>query len=235
MQQSKMQNERNLEMLLRKVATISDKLKAFIQSGNYEIFILRLMNESKTIFPGQYNRHKLQSHSECDFYDVDTLEKYEAKLPFDKKEGELICSNNSNLKEWISFMMREEEEFGDKIIIHRGQYTVDSLRLYRTLEKRLNDVKADEHAIFFFPYPITFDMEPVGDEAPLYQMVSDILSALFRELKRNGVVGNRNVYAIYPTMDEKFALRCLNNDSREYVSCNDLDEIFTYRFALADE
>ena len=84
-------------MLLRKVATISDKLKTFIQSGNYEIYILRLMNQSKTVFPGEYDRHKVQSHSECDFYDVKTLEKYEAKLPFDKKEGELICRNNSNL------------------------------------------------------------------------------------------------------------------------------------------
>ena len=79
-------------MLLRKVATISDKLKTFIQSGNYEIYILRLMNQSKTVFPGEYDRHKVQSHSECDFYDVKTLEKYEAKLPFDKKEGELILS-----------------------------------------------------------------------------------------------------------------------------------------------
>ena len=156
-------------------------------------------------------------------------------MPFNKKEGELICRNNYNLKEWISFMMREEEEFGDKIIIQRGKYTVDSLRLYRTLEKRLNDVKVDEHVIFFFPYPITFDMEPIGDEAPLYQMVSDILSALFRDLKRNGVIGNRKVYAMYPTMDKKIALRCLNNDLREYISYNELDEIFTYRFALADE
>lgn len=222
-------------MLLRKVATISDKLKNFIQSGNYEIYILNLMNESKLVFPGVYNQHKEQAHSECDFYDIETLEKYEAKLPFDKKEGELICRNNSNLKEWISFMMKEEEEFGDKIITHRGQYTIDSLQLYKTLEKRLNDVKLDEHAVFFFPYPITFDMEPIGDELPLYQMASDILAALFRELKRNGVVGDRNVYAIYPTMDEKFALRCLNNDLREYIVCNELDEIFTYRFALANE
>ena len=57
------------------------------------------MNESKTVFPGVYEQHQKQSKGECDFYDVNTLEKYEAKLPFDKKEGKLICSNNSNLKE----------------------------------------------------------------------------------------------------------------------------------------
>lgn len=222
-------------MILRKIATISDKLKTFIQSGNYEAYILRLMNESKTVFPGVYEQHQKQSKGECDFYDVNTLEKYEAKLPFDKKEGKLICSNNSNLKEWISFMMREEEEFGDKIITHRGQYTIESLQLYKTLEKRLNTVMLDEHAIFFFPYPITFDMEPIGDEAPLYQMVSDILSALFRGLKRNGVVGKRKVYAIYPTMDEKIALRCMNTDLREYITFKELDEIFCYRFKLEDE
>lgn len=222
-------------MVLRKIATISDKIKTFIQSGNYESYILRLMNESKSVFPGVYEQHQKQSKGECDFYDVNTLEKYEAKLPFDKKEGELICSNNSNLKEWISFMMREEEEFGDKIITHRGQYTIDSLQLYKTLAKRLNTVMPDEHVIFFFPYPITFDMEPIGDDVPLYHFVSDILSAIFRELKHNGGIGDRRVYAIYPTLDDKFALRCLNTDLREYITCKELDEIFCYRFKLVDE
>ena len=222
-------------MLLRKVATISDELKTFIQNGNYEKYVLGLMNESKIIFPGTYAQNEDQSQSQCDFYDVDTKEKFEAKLPFDKKEGKLICSNNANLKEWISFMMTEEEEFGDKIITHRGQYTVDCLKLYKTIEKRLKTVQQDENAIIFFPYPITFDFEPIGDEVAIHQLVSDILSSIFRELKRNSIIGNRKVYAIYPTIDEKFALRCLNNDRREYLVCEELNEIFLYKFSMIEE
>ena len=222
-------------MLIRKVATISDDLKTLIQGGNYEKYILSLMNESKIIFPGTYVQNKDQSHNQCDFYDVETLEKFEAKLPFDKKEGELICSNNSNLKEWISFMMAEEEEFGDKIITHRGQYTIDCLQLYKTIEKRLKSVQQDENAIIFFPYPITFDFEPVGDEVAIHQLVSDILSSIFRELKRNGVVGDKKVYTIYPTIDEKFALRCLNDDRREYLVYDEMNKFFLYKFSTIEQ
>lgn len=222
-------------MILRKVAIISDGLKGFIQSGNYEKYILNLMNESKIIFPGTYASNEDQSDRQSDFYDVATFVKYEAKLPFDKREGELICSNSADLKEWISFMMNEEEEFCNKIITDRGKYTIDDLQLYKTLVKRLNTVQQNEHAILFFPYPITFDVENIGERIPLYQMSSDILSVIFEELKNNGVVGNRMVYAIYPTIDEKIALRCLNNDLREYLAYNELNEIFYYRFALVSE
>ena len=222
-------------MLIRKIATISDELKVLIQSGNYEKYILSLMNKSKIIFPGIYAQNVDQSQSQCDFYEVKTLEKFEAKLPFDKREGKLICSNNANLKEWISFMMAEEEEFGDKIITHRGQYTVDSLQLYKTIEKRLKTVQHDENAILFFPYPITLDFEPVGDEVAIHQLVSDILSSIFRELKRNCIIGDRKVFFIYPSIDRKFVLRCMNDDTREYIAYEEMNSFFIYNFEMIEE
>ena len=103
-------------MELRQKAVLSEKLKSFIQSGNYESYVLELMNQSKIVFPGRYERNSIQSAGESDFFDVETHEKYEAKLPFDKKEGELICRRDSSLKEWLEFMMDEEAEFGDSII-----------------------------------------------------------------------------------------------------------------------
>ena len=75
-------------MELRQKAVLSEKLKSFIQSGNYESYVLELMNQSQIVFTGQYERNPIQSAGECDFFDVATHEKYEAKLPFDKKEGE---------------------------------------------------------------------------------------------------------------------------------------------------
>ena len=102
-------------MELRQKAVLSEKLKSFIQSGNYESYVLELMNQSKIVFPGRYERNSIQSAGESVFFDVETHEKYEAKLPFDKKEGELICRRDSSLKEWLEFMMDEEAEFGEKI------------------------------------------------------------------------------------------------------------------------
>ena len=218
-------------MEMRQVATLSDKLKTFIQSGNYEPYILTLMNQSKLVFPSQYAANKEQAHSQCDFYDIQTSEKYEAKLPFDKKEGQLICSNNADLKNWLEFMMDEESEFSDRIIQERGKYRIDRLRLYKTLEKRLKTVQDDENAIILFPYPITLDVEGDGGLNFLH-FCGDILSSIFGELMHNGVVGKRKVYVIYPSMDDKIVLRCLNTDQREYLFSEELNGVFTYSFSL---
>lgn len=222
-------------MELRQKAVLSEKLKSFIQSGNYESYVLELMNQSRIVFSGRYERNPVQSAGESDFFDAETHEKYEAKLPFDKKEGELICRKDSSLKKWLEFMMDEEAEFGEKIIENRGKHKITDLQLYRTLEKRLNDVQQDENAIILFPCPITLDIEPVEGCLNLLGMTSDILSSIFSQLVRNNVVGKRNVYAIYPSMDEKIVLRCLNTDTREYFVFDPLKEIFAYSFALLDD
>lgn len=211
---------------------LTEKLKSFIQSGNYENYILDLMNQSEIVFPKYYEKNTIQSAGECDFYDIETHEKYEAKLPFDKKEGELICRTDSELKTWLKFMMDEESEFGEKIIENRGKYQVSDLQLYKTLEKRLDTVQKDENAIILFPYPITLDLEPVKGCLNILGLTCDILSSIFSQLVRNNVVGKRNVYAIYPSMDEKIVLRCLNTGIREYLVFNRLKDVFAYSFTL---
>ena len=218
-------------MEVQKIAALSDELKSFIQSGNYEPYILNLMNRSEVIFPGQYVKNEDQSCNQCDFYDVETYEKFEAKLPFDKKEGKLICSNQGSLREWLKYMLDEEAEFGEKIILERGKHSVDSLRLYRTMEKRLKTVQENENAVILFPYPITLDMEGDGG-LNLLHFCSDILSSIFGKLKENGVVGNRKVYVIYPSADNKMVLRCLNSNQREYLLAEELNKVFAYSFSL---
>ena len=222
-------------MILQQQAILTEQLKKFIQSGNYENYILDLMNQSKIVFPNHYEKNSIQSAGECDFYDTETLEKYEAKLPFDKEEGRLICSKDSELKNWLKFMMDEEAEFGEKIIVNRGKYQVSDLQLYKTLEKRLNTVQEDENAVILFPYPITLDLEPVEGCLNIIGMTGDILSSIFSQLVRNNIVGKRNVYVIYPSMDEKIVLRCLNTGIREYLVFDKLKEVFAYSFALLED
>lgn len=127
-------------------------------------------------------------------------------------------------------MMDEEAEFGELIIEKRGQHSVTELKLYKTLAQRLITVQENENAIFFFPYPITLDMDPY-DNFSMLQFCSDILDSVFGEFKRNGLVGgDRKVYAIYPSIDEKMVLRCLNDNKREYLSCADTEKYFKYSF-----
>lgn len=221
-------------MKLRQQAILSENLKNFIQSGNYESYILELMNLSKVVFPSRYESNSIQTRGESDFYDVLTHEKFEAKLPFDKTEGQLICSKNSELDKWLEFMMNEESEFGDKIIVNRGKYKVEDLQLYKTLEKRLKTVQEDENAIILFPCPITLDFEPVEGNLHMVGFTSDILSTLFSKLVQNKVIGERKVYAIYPSMDKKIVLRYLNKNIREYLVFDKLNAIFEYSFALLD-
>lgn len=216
-------------MEIYQLAELTTELQKFLQSGNYEPYILNLMNRSTRVFPGQYASNKDQSHSQSDFYDVDTLEKYEAKLPFDKQEGRLICSNNANFAEWLKLMLDEEAEFGERIIRQRGKCCIGDLKLFKTMEKRLETVKSDENAVFFFPYPITFDMEYEG-ELNLIQMCGDILSAIYVELVRRNAVASRKIFVIYPSVDEKMVLRCLNNNQREYLSVQNTQLLFSYKF-----
>ena len=49
---------------------------------------------------------------------------------------------------------------------------------------------------------------------------------------RNGVIGTRKVYVIYPSMDNKIVLRCLNTNQREYLVSKELSEVFSYSFSL---
>lgn len=219
-------------MTIRAIATISNSFKTFLQSSNYESEILKLMNDSSRVFPHSYEHNVKQSHEECDFIsyegDENQLVKYDAKLPFDKKEGTLICSKKADFLKWIEYMMGESSEFSNCMIKNRGIHNVNEIQLYKTIDKRLGSIKEDENAIFFFPYPITHD----GAGMLFTQMASDILSAIYDQLKREGKVGARRIYVIYPSMDRKIALRCLNNNAREYLPSAEISQHISYEFQI---
>ena len=220
-------------MTIQTIATISNSFKTFLQSGNYESAILKLMNESSRVFPHSYGHNDNQSHGECDFIsyegDEKRLVKYDAKLPFDKKEGALICSKKADFIKWFDFMISEASEFNSCMIRNRGIHNVNEIQLYRTIDKRLATIKEDENVIFFFPYPITHD----GEGMFFTQLASDILSAIFDQLNREGKVGARKIYVIYPSMDQKLALRCLNNNIREFLPSAEISQHISYEFHVS--
>ena len=155
---------------IKMIVTINEKFCYLVNKNVYEELICDLMNRSNNVFPGKYKRVMRQCSSQCDFVEVETGIKFEAKLPFEEIHGRLIGSRNRDYEKWLSLMMKQEAEYGEDIVKTRGQNVV-STELYKILEKRLATIKDDEHAIFFFPYPIGLDSK----YTELGSVVSDFL------------------------------------------------------------
>lgn len=208
-------------------ATISDNFKLLIKKGNYEKLIFELLKKSTRLFPNQYEHIATQSHGECDFIDLKTGEKYDAKLPITTKQGKWIGSNNSCFKNWIESMINECSEYTKKTIKQRDlQNNPEDLELYKILKNKIERDKADENIIFFFPYPVVKETS----ENIHGQFALDILSSIFDDLEKNGIVNGRKIYAIYPTIDNKICIRLLNTWVREWFPSDDLNYYIKYDF-----
>ena len=94
------------------------------------------------------------------------------------------------------------------------------------MDERLSSLEDDEHAVFFFPYPIVLDCK----EFEFMLFTSDFLDAIFRELMRSQKIGSRSIYVIYPALDGDIVLRCLNDNRREFLHYDGFDEFITYQF-----
>lgn len=205
------------------IATISDKFSKLIYKNNYEHLLCNLMNASQKVFPGQYKQNTDQSCGQSDFVEIGTETKFEAKLPFRCIHGKLIGSDHKDFGKWLELVSEETTQFGKDLIATRGR-NIESLELYKTIEKRLNSIEPDEHAIFFFPYPVVWD----GEELTILHMTSDFLDTIFWKLEEKEKIGSRNIYVIYPALDGQIVLRCLNNRTREFLCCSEFDEFVTY-------
>ena len=210
---------------IRVKASIADAFSDLMRGGNYEKLILVLMNNSQKIFPHQYLHNDKQPRGECDFVDIHTGEKYDAKLAFGKTEGKLIGSNRRDFEAWYRYMLAEEVEFSE-CITPCGLKNIENLTLYKTIENLLQKIAPDENAIFLIPYPIA----PDGKLMHHVHFSSDILSAIFNHLRKCGAFLERRIYTIYPAMDHTIVLRCMNNNAREYISCPELDSFIRYDF-----
>lgn len=217
-----------MNFIVETTVTISDKIKNLIQSGTYENLILTLLNQSKKLFENEFEHVRNQSQGQSDFVDLKTGEKYDAKLLITRKQGRLIGSKNSDYELWLRTMIDEIGEFGD-YIRNRQTSQIENLKFYKLMFEKLEDCKPDENAILFIPFTIT--NEPAI--SIYYQFASDILSASFSKLKENGIVGQRKVYAIYPSSDNFIIMRNLESGVREAFSnkvlreCIDFDVQFS--------
>lgn len=218
-----------MALTIKRIVTVSESFKTLIQRGNYEKIIVSLMNSSNILFPNEYKHITSQPSGECDFEDLLTHKKYDAKLLITTEQGKNVGSRNSDLLKWFKSMAEELGEFGE-YIEKRGQIDVEKLTIYRIMQKQILSDKSDENIIFFFPYPVVLDL----GENSITQFVGDILAIVFGELKKNGIIGEREIYVIYPAMDKKIVLRCLNNEKREYLENDLMQEYINYETQLVE-
>ena len=203
-------------------STIHNDIKDLIKSGNYEKIILDLMNASKTIFPGHYIRLDSQAHGECDFIDAVTGEKFDAKIPINKRQGQMIGSRKGDVGALTTEFQNEALEF-QHCFVGDQKKPITELNLFKKMKNNISKTKSDENVIFFIPYPIVFDFEGF----PLVG-ASDLLKKIYRGLSATTDTSKKHLYAIYISFDRKMVLRDLETDKREYLQFPEMQHYVDY-------
>lgn len=194
----------------------------------YEAAVLKIMNDSKNVFPSIYERVNIQSNGECDFFDKNTGVKFDAKLPFDKKQIKRLTNGKKYAPDfdgWIKEMCKEACEYYFCICKNKK---ISETNLYRIIKEKMEKDKKDENIVFFIPFPIT-DSSPCS----IYdQFSTDFLKAIYEELEKNSILKGRMVYAIYPSTQKNiFAVRNLNQCFCDFVKCDMFDKYFSYEIS----
>ena len=192
-------------------STIHNDIKDLIKSGNYERIILDVMNASKIILPSQYLHQDNQDNGECDFVDAVTGEKFDAKIPIDKRQGQMIASRKGHVGALTTEFQNEALEF-QYCFVGDQKKPITELNLFKKMKNNICKTKSDENVIFFIPYPIVFDFEGF----PLVG-ASDLLKKIYSELATTTDIFGKRLYAIYISFDRKIVLRDLKTDKREYI------------------
>ena len=203
-------------------STIYNEVKDIIKSGNYEKIILDLMNASKEIFPSRYTHLDNQAHGECDFVDVVTGEKFDAKIPIDKRQGQMIGSRKGDVGALTTEFHNEALEF-QHCFVGDQKKPITELNLFKKMKNNISKTKSDENVIFFIPYPIVFDYEGF----PLVG-ASDLLKKIYRGLSATTDTSKKHLYAIYISFDRKMVLRDLETDKREYLQFPEMQHYVDY-------
>lgn len=209
---------------MRHEISISEEFRELFKRQQYEKYVYMIICRSKLLFKGKsFERIEYQSHGECDFKD-EYGNKYDVKLLFNKKQGAMIGERKNDIINWLKAMDEERAQFSGCIMSRNLSLIVDT-QLYKITKERLLTVSQDEDAIFFIPFPIVIDCQNVM----FMQFASDYLQVVYDKLEDEGLVGERKLYFIYPSVEpETFVLRSGNSRKREYIKVPELRNIISF-------
>jgi len=215
-------------MVINNMLTVSNNLIDLFRNHEYEHYVLYLMKESQSVFPGEYEMVKEQSHGECDFIEVNSNTKYDAKLPFLKNQLELLTDGKRHkpqFEEWIKLMQAEASDFDPWAIRNNKDYDITETKLYQIMKEAILRDKLDEHIIFFLPYPISLSISG----SIFLQFCTDYLKAIYNRLTDDICLNGRKIFVIYPASEKnKFTLRDLSTYYTEFIICGELEKYFSF-------
>lgn len=215
-------------MKINNMLTVSNNLIDLFRNHEYEHYVLYLMKESQSVFPGEYKMVEDQSHGECDFIEVNSNIKYDTKLPFLKNQLELLTDGKRHkpqILEWIKIMKAEASDFDPLAIRNNKDYNITETKLYQIMKEAILRDKVDEHIIFFLPYPISLSIS----ESIFLQFCTDYLKAIYNRLIDDICLNGRKIFVIYPASEKnQFALRDLSSYHTEFIICGELEKYFSF-------
>lgn len=165
-------------MIIEYKLIIANKIIKLFQK-EYEQYVLDIMNKSQKVLPGKYIYQQTQSNGESDFVCVETNGKYDAKLPFTKKQVELLTDGKKHtpkIEDWLNEMHNESAEF-DPIALRDGNLEITDLKLFRIMKEQICSDKVDENIVFFFSYPVILSVRT----SVFTQFAANYLSAIYNE------------------------------------------------------
>lgn len=215
-------------MALYKLFEISKNFKDLFNKRIYEEFILELMNKSNCVFPSLYKAVSEQSGGQCDFIDIYSGEKFDAKLPVRSDQIEMLTDGKKHgpqLERWLLELRKEIAEFNPIMIKSNPSYSVSKTKLYTIIKEAILRDKKDENIIFFLPFPITVCTRT----GVFLQFASDYLTAIDDASRAELDLENQKIYAVYPSSEKNyFVVRKIGSTQKEYIYSDKLEEYFTY-------
>lgn len=172
----------------------------------YEPIILKIMNDSKIVFPSNYSQITEQSHGEADFIDNWNKQKYDAKLLFKNELCQLLSK-----EQYFDFVKEASDYFGVDYINIRdtGPYNEP---LYIEMKKRIESLEPDEHGILFLPLPVLL----CSPDSIFADICSDQIDWFFSKMNTK-----KTVYFIGMTIEQYIVIKKLGSYSRtEYLASN---------------
>ena len=219
-------------MKINHMMTVSNNFIDLFRNREYERYVLYLMNESQRVFPGEYKMVNEQSNGECDFVELNSNSKYDAKLPFLENQLELLTDGKRHkpqIMEWIKIMQAEASDFDPLAIRNNKDYDITKTKLYQIMKEAISRDRVDENIIFFLPYPISLSISG----SIFLQFCTDYLKAIYNRLTEDICLNERKIFVIYPAYEKnQFALRDLSTYHTEFIVCDELEKYFSFEVVM---
>ena len=214
-------------IVLNETVEWADSFRDLFKRQKYEKYIYDIISKSNMFFSNRTIKPiKSQSNGEADYED-NYGNKYDVKVVMNKQQGALLGDRKNEMLSWFSELNRECKEYW-RLIEDGDLSKVKSLTLYSIIKDRLKSISKEEIPILFFPFHITLD----NKHSVYGQFGVDIIQAVYDQLDEEGLINDKEIYFIYPSMDKSEYVLRDGQYHREYIQVPELDSEIVFETKL---